>query len=178
MEPQMTMAWSLVGILVVHIVVLIGGIVVVVIAGRRAGQLIHQMETLLRHMQEEMTATLDETHSTLQQVEKLTQTTDKLVREEVGPTLSTTRAMLTNVENTTRSLRDSAKAVSTVLSRVEKVSNPILIARATRQAWKATSEKLSLLATGVSAGFRALLSDQSRPINENRRSRLDGTERQ
>jgi uncharacterized protein YoxC len=178
LEPQVTMAWSLVGILVVHIVVLLGGIVLVVVASRRVGQLLHQWQTLLQQMQEELTAVLEEAHSTLQHVQKLTQTADKLVQEEVGPTLSTTRTMLTQVESSTRSLRDGAKAFSTVLSRVEMVSNPILIAKASRQAWKVASEKLSLLATGIGAGIRTLVGDQNRPTNDYRRSQADGTEQQ
>lgn len=175
MNPE-TVQLILSALLVVNLLVIGLGLS---FALRKVGQLTDQVGDFLKKMQEEVAATLQETHTALERVETLAQSTDKLVREEIGPTLAVTRATLSHVEATTRAINEGAQGVRAIVGRVEAVSNPTNIAALTGQVLKSSGGKIGLLAAGLTAGFRALLSDGHKS-NQQSISRRDsnGTTRQ
>ena len=68
-------------------------------------------------------ATRQEADKTLKQLAEVAASTDKVLREEVAPTLQMTRATLENVEVTTRALAQTTRAMQRITGRAESLTS-------------------------------------------------------
>ncbi len=68
-------------------------------------------------------ATRQEADKTLKQLADVAASTDRVMREEVAPTLQMTRATLENVEVTTRALAQTTRAVQRMTGRAESLTS-------------------------------------------------------
>jgi uncharacterized protein YoxC len=159
MNTQEIIAYSVAGILAVSLVGLVAFIVAGIAIGRRLTNVLDQTESFLKNIQEEVAGTLQEAQVALERIEKLSQSTDALIRDDLGPTLQGTRAIVTNVERTTGAVRAAVEGVGRIAAVVSAVAEPAYIATATGKAVKTSSNKIGLLAYGVRMGLNALLHD-------------------
>jgi len=113
-----------------------------------------QMDTTMRALQEETTATLQETSDALARVEKLSASLDKVVREEVAPTLQLTRATLEHVEGATRNVSEGLAGVRRIVGTVETVSTPAGLMAATGKMVQTPGGRLGLLAVALGTGLK------------------------
>ena len=157
MGTQEVLAYSVAGILVVSLASLAVFGAIALALNRSLSRIMDQAETFLKQTQEELAATLQEAHLTLERVEKLAQSTDGLVRSEITPTMQVTRAALSNVERTTGVIRATAESMGRVAVVVNALTGPAGIGKAL----KSSSGKLGLLAVGVRAGLNAFLHNGS-----------------
>jgi len=125
---------------------------------KRIERVADQAESFLKQTQEELAATLQQTHLALERVERLAQSTDVLVRQELAPTLQAARATLGHVESTTRAISSTAGAVSRVASTAGAVASPAGLGSLAVSLLRAPGGKAALAILGVGAGLRALLS--------------------
>ena len=72
---------------------------------------------------ENLETTRREADNTLQRLSEVAISTDRVMREEVAPTLQQTRATLENVEATTRALAQTSQAIGRLTGHAETLSN-------------------------------------------------------
>ena len=108
-----------------------------------------------------------EVSSTLQRLENVAQTTQKVLEEEVAPTLHVARETLVNVEITTRALAETTLAIRRLTGKAEGVANaqhllkvggPLL-----QQVAKRSVGVVAGLFSGIGTGVRAVLGRRKPP---------------
>jgi uncharacterized protein YoxC len=163
--------------LAIALIVLLGVLTVaIVMAVRILGRLADRLEVALGRLQQDVTATLRQAHDTLERIERVAQSSDQLLREEVAPTLELTRSTIEHVEGSVRGVSESVNGVQRIVRGILAVSGPGAMAVITRRIYK-QGGKLGLVAMGLGAGLRALLGDDRRQRRFQSRRYSDGTRR-
>jgi hypothetical protein len=113
--------------------------------------------------------TRTEISSTLKRLETVAETTQKVLDEEVAPTLKVARETLVNVEITTRALAETTQAIRRLTGKAEGVANaqqllkvggPIL-----KQVAQRSAGVFGGFFSGIGAGVRAILG-RRKPVRE------------
>lgn len=129
---------------------------------RRITALTGKIEAFLAAMQEETTVTLQQAHDTLARAEALALSTDHVVKDQLLPTLEATRALVENVESTTRTVKDSVQGARRVISSVEAASLPAALAGPASRLLGSPAGKTGLIALGAVLGLRAWQQDAAK----------------
>src|SRR2546421_585091 len=109
-DTQSVIAWSVAGILVCNVLALVGFTVAIVAVMRVA-----------KRVQQEIGPAVQAARTSLAKVEALTESTDTLMRESLRP-------VLTNVEESTHAINQSAAGVRRMVVRVEDaIAKPIAL---------------------------------------------------
>jgi len=115
----------------------------------------------VRQTLKNLETTRTEISSTLQRLESVAQTTQRVLDEEVAPTLRVARDTLVNVEVTTRALAETTQAIRRLTGKAEgvvqaqqliKVGGPLL-----QQVAKRSMGVVGSLFAGIGAGMRSML---------------------
>lgn len=133
-----------------------------------------------------------EANETLKLLSEVAASTDKVMREEVAPTLQKTRATLDNVEMTTRALARTTQSLQRLTGHAENLSTAqkllamggtiaqnVFAGKANREAVPASASASA--PTGVGLAFavvsrlRGLLARRKQPDKQNERQRLDAS---
>lgn len=162
MDPQSLMAYSLAAIAIIQLAVLVALLAALPKIGARIGALTERMDTFLKGMQEELTATLQEAHTALVRVEELSQTTERTIKEDLAPVLQSAKAAANHAENAGKTVSDCLSSVRKIAATVEAVSSPGALAASAAQAMKSGTGRASLMALGISAGVGAILGVQKK----------------
>ncbi len=118
-----------------------------------------QLQGSIAGIQSEVVPALRGAKAALEHVERLAESTDSLVHAELTPTLQVTRATLGNVEKTTRVVSQTVEGVGRVAAVVNAVTEPASLGTTVGRALQSSTGRIGLVAYGVRAGLRALLSN-------------------
>ena len=111
-------------------------------------RLLGSVETTLNTTQAEVT-------ETLKRLETVAQSTDKILREEVGPTLRVARETLTNVEVTTRAVADTTLIARRLAGKADNLVDSQRLLAAGGTVAQAIAQKSGKAAIGLLAGIGA-----------------------
>ena len=132
-----------------------------VVAVRILGRTMGQVATTLTQMREEVAATLLQTRATLDRVEKLARSSDLLVTAEITPAVASARSMIGEVEASARNIRAGVDGIQSTVRSVTSAGGSSVLAFVARTVYK-KGGKLGLLALGLSAAVRALMTPSRR----------------
>jgi hypothetical protein len=147
-------------------------VVAVRILGRTSGHL----ESSLAQMREELAATLLQARATLDKVEKLARSSDHLVTAELTPTLVSARAMIGEVEISARNIRAGVDGIQNAVRTMASASGSGALALVTQTVYK-RGGKIGLLALGLGAALRALMTPSRRKAQATTGRKIHGTRR-
>jgi hypothetical protein len=160
MDPQLLIFYAVAAIAVIQLLVLVVLAAAIPKLVAKIGALSDRTETFLQGMQEELTATLQEAHTALVRVEELSQTTHRLLKEDVTPVFQSARSAASLAESAGKSVSDTLASVKKIAATVESVSSPTALAASAAQAMKTGKGRAGLMALGISAGVGAILGVQ------------------
>lgn len=129
----------------------------------RMGALGAQIGAVAARLEGQMSAALDAARATLARVETLSDSVERLTRDEVTPTLLSARATLAHVETATRSLAEGAADVRRIVGGAEQLSTPAALAAAAANMLRQPGGRAGLLALAAGVAARALLAARRRP---------------
>ncbi len=159
-------------VLVIIALMLLGQTIAIIWTAKRLSIIGDDITHHLRQASEEISATLQQAHITLENVDRLTHTADKMIREELTPTISHARLLVENAAETSESLNSAIVDVKKVAGRVAYYSDPTVIAVATNRMVKSSASRASLWFRGIREAVRTLLT--SNHHNELVRRENDG----
>ncbi len=128
---------------------------------RTLNRMVNRIEDSLARTQGDVTTTLRRAQAAFERMERLAQSSDEVLREDVSPTLEVARSTMIQIEAASRSMTETVDGVQRVVRGLVAVSGPGALAMVTQRLLR-KGNKLGLLAFGVGAGLRAFFSDGSR----------------
>lgn len=120
-----------------------------------------RLETAIGRIEGQITPALQQARATLEKVEKLAQSSNQVIHEDVAATLEAARSTLVQVESASREVGDTVGGVQRVVKGLVAVTAPGAAAVVAKRLI-GTGNKLSLLAFGVGAGLQAFFSNGMR----------------
>ena len=115
----------------------------------------------VRNTLENLETTRTEISGTLKRLETVAQSTQKVLDEEVAPTLKVARETLVHVEITTRALADTTQAIRRLTGKAESVVNAQQLIKAgaplLQQVAQRSAGMLSGFLSGIGTGVRVAL---------------------
>ncbi len=157
MDSQQIMAWSLVGLAAINLITMVALLAAVPKVLKALTEVTTKSGAFLTQMQEETTATLQQAHDSLARIETLTQTAEKMIREDLTPTLNLATKTLKHVDDIAEGVSEGVASVRKIVGTVQAVAAPGALAASLAQAVRTPSGKASILASAVTVGFGALM---------------------
>jgi len=137
-------------------------VVALIVAMLQVRKTARQVESSVREMEGDLSATLRQTRSTLERVEKMAQGVDVLVREQVSPSIDSARWALAKAQQSVSTLTEGKSKVQRLAKAVQAVSGAGALAAFSRQVLRRRGGiGLAVLAAG--AILQALLRRDHNP---------------
>ncbi len=145
--------------------ILIGALVVALIA------ITIKMFLVLTDLQKTIATTRTDLDMTMKRVDKVLDTTETLLHDEITPTIKIARETLANIEVTTRAIADTTVAARHVVTRVEGVVDPAHLATVGTALATFMAKRTAGAASGMLSGLFAGITHGIKLVTERRKAK-------